>query len=135
MPPMSLQITGRPCWNASCTTSGPVSHQIDGTTTQSICAISLASSARLVGAAEGDVVAVVSRAGRSNCVLKLGRLELEIRAVDPEMAVEVVAEDVIASQQDVGALERSELAEEREAVARPVLLGRRRSASLDRAAP
>ena len=46
MPPMSLQITGRPCWNASQTTSGPVSHQIEGTTTQSIRAISLPSSER-----------------------------------------------------------------------------------------
>jgi hypothetical protein len=45
MPPMSLQITGRPWKNASCITSGEFSHQIEGTTTQSIFAIKLESSA------------------------------------------------------------------------------------------
>ena len=45
MPPMSLQMTGLPWRNASGTTRGPVSHQIDGTTTQSMRCISLASSA------------------------------------------------------------------------------------------
>ena len=48
---MSLQITGRPYWNASITTSGPVSHQIDGTITQSIRDISLPRSARSYGPA------------------------------------------------------------------------------------
>ena len=40
IPPMSLQITGRPCRKASWITSGEFSHQIEGTTTQSTPAIS-----------------------------------------------------------------------------------------------
>lgn len=37
--PMSLQITGRRWWKASWIATGVFSHQIDGITTQSTCAI------------------------------------------------------------------------------------------------
>ena len=39
IPPMSLQITGRPWENASWMTTGEFSHQVDGVTTQSTSCI------------------------------------------------------------------------------------------------
>ena len=86
IPPMSLQITGRPKWKASWITSGEFSHQIDGTTTQSMSAIYAASLPCSYLPTKVTFSRVASRRSLT-VVLERPGLEVEVRAVDGRAAL------------------------------------------------
>ena len=103
MPPMSLQMTGRPNMKASWITSGEFSHQIDGTMTQSTLRIDAARSRWSYRPTSVTASRVLNKFAET--VLEYAFLKVQIRAVHPQVRLAV---SPTPDRRPVGSLERRE---------------------------
>ena len=112
---MPLQMTGRPCVNASWTTSGEFSHHRDGKHDPVDVAHQPWQLAVLVGSGIRDVAAHLVDQLQELAAVRLGEV-LDVGAVEVQMHVRLaLGEDLHRSEQRLGALEGSQLPEERRA--------------------